>query len=169
MAEAAYNIRLATLEDAEKLRQSVRCTLSSPEGKGQRKQYREGVERREILVLEHYDAKERTRKLEGFLEWHTRLDGTVTIRDAGCTGEEVRPGIIKRLVRELLHLYSPPLVRAKTRADQALWTSIFQELPGFRPEGREYTRTYWFILWSWEGDVVRERRPRPGGERRGRR
>lgn len=169
MDESPYNIRLATAADVETLRRSIRFTLSSPEGKGQRKQYRDGVERSEILVLEHVDPKDRRTTIDGFLEWHTRIDGTVTIRDAGTTGDEVRPGIIKRLVREMLRLYNPPLVRVKTRRDQQVWTDIFRELPGFVPEGVEYARPYWRIIWRWSGDQVREQpRGRELGRPRGR-
>ncbi|MBI2322453.1 MAG: hypothetical protein HYU88_10335 [Chloroflexi bacterium] len=160
MDESPYNIRLATPADADTLRRSIRFTLSSPEGKGQRKQYRDGVERSEVLVLEHSEPKDRRRTIDGFLEWHTRIDGTVTIRDAGTIGDEVKPGVIKRLVREMLRIYQPPLVRAKTRRDQEVWTNIFRELPGFEPEGVEYARPYWRILWAWSAERAREQVPR---------
>lgn len=165
MEESPYNIRLATPEDVEVLRRSIRFTLSSPEGKGQRKQYRDGIERREVLVLERSEPKDRHKVIDGFLEWHTRIDGTVTIRDAGTTGDEIKPGVIKRLVREMLRLYQPPLVRVKTRRDQGVWTNIFRELPGFALEGVEYARPHWRILWAWSPDRAREPRERaPRGE-----
>lgn len=164
MEESPYNIRLATLADAETLRRTIRFTLSSPEGKGQRKQYRDAIERGEVLVLEHVDPKDRRGSglIDGFLEWHTRIDATVTIRDAGTTGDELRANIVKRLVREMLRLYQPPLVRVKTRQDQQVWTNIFSELPGFELEAREYARPYWRILWAWSPDRARERMPRRG-------
>lgn len=165
MDESPYNLRLATLDDADTLRRTIHFTLTSPEGKGQRKQYRDAVERREVLVLEHVDPKDRRpTTIDGFVEWHTRIDGTVTIRDAGTVGDEMRAGVIKRLVREMLRIYQPSLVRVKTRQDQEAWTNVFRELPGFEFEGREYTRPHWYLLWAWSGDHMRERSlRRPGG------
>ncbi|MCL4459208.1 MAG: hypothetical protein M1136_10285 [Chloroflexi bacterium] len=168
MEEATYRIRLATLEDIEDIKKEIHCTLASPEGKVLRKHYEGAVLRREMLVLERYDPKERGCKVNGFLEWRTRVDGTVAIKDAGSVGDEPHPVIIKRLVRELLHLFWPPAVTVKIRSDLTAWNNIFQELPGFHLEGSEYSRPYWKNIWTRSGEVEErfiERRPR-GQQRR---
>ncbi|MBI3967344.1 MAG: hypothetical protein HY329_17055 [Chloroflexi bacterium] len=173
MDQSPYNIRLATLEDVDELKANVRYTLASPEGKTPRKQFKDAVERREILVLEVLDPKDRTHKLAGFLEWHTRIDGTVTLKDAGSTGGGVQPTIIKRLIREMLNTYGPSVMRVKVRSDLEVWNSIFRELPGFEYEGREYTRPHFRSLYEYSGDRAaatppRRFPPRPGvpGRRR---
>ena len=161
MELATYNIRQATEKDIDEIRRSIRRTLANPEGKGVRKGIRDAVTRRELLVLERFDPKERVNRLEAFIEWRTRVDGTITIRDVGTSGDEVNEGMAKRLVRELLRLTSPPEARVKLRADLAEWDSIFQDLPGFSLEGREYSRPHWRNIWLWTPEAERrERAPR---------
>ena len=170
MDQSPYNIRLATLDDVDELKANVRYTLASPEGKTPRKQFRDAVERREILVLELFDAKERSHRLAGFLEWHTRIDNSVTIKDAGSTGDTVHPTVIKRLIRELLNTYAPTLVRVKVRSDLDVWNGIFRELPGFEFQGKEYTRPHYRSIYEWSGDVSPSRQfqrlPNAPGRRR---
>ncbi len=153
METATQRIRLATLEDCPKISRAVTSTLAKPEGKGRRSCHSDGVMRDEVLIFERYDRKEQDWKVLGFLEWHMRLDSTVTIRDAGTVGEVPDPAVIKGLVRELIMTQAPTSLRVKVRADQAAWNQIFSELPGFFVEGKEYVRPYWRNIW------VRERRP----------
>ncbi len=166
MELAAYNIKMATTKDIDKIKSSIRQTMSSPEGKGVRKGLSDAVARRELLVLEHYDSKERVNKVEAFIEWHTRVDGTITIRDIGTSGEEPQEGMAKRLLRELLRIASPAEARTKLRADQAQWNAIFKDIPGFQLEGQEYSRPHWRNLWLWTPEAERRERiprerPRP--------
>lgn len=155
MEEAGVQIRMARLEDVEQIRQSIRYTLANPEGRAQRKRYEDAVQRHEMLVLTRYESRERMPKVLGFVEWHTRVDGTVTIRDAGTVGDVPHVGTLKRLVRELLHLLAPPSATVKIREDQSLWNSVFQETPGFLPEGREYSRPHYRLIWTWTAETER--------------
>jgi hypothetical protein len=170
MELASYNIRQATEKDVEQIKKNIRNTLANPEAKGLRRSLRDAIARHELLVLERYDSRERANVVEAFIEWRTRVDGTITIRDIGTAGEEVNEGMAKRLLRELLRLSSPPEARVKLRADLSQWNSIFQDLPGFFLEGQEYSRPHWRNIWLWTPEAEkrartpRERmRPRRGG------
>ena len=149
MVESPYRIRPGNLADSDQIRRTVKFTLANPEGRAVRKSYRDAVQRNELLVLERHDSREHTWQVSAFVEWHTRIDGSMTIRDAGSAGEAPQTGIIKRLIRELLRLQSPTSASVKVRADQPLWNAIFEELPGFRPEGKEFSRPYWRNIWTW--------------------
>jgi len=167
MEEAGVQIRLARPEDVEQIRHTIRITLANPEGRAQRKRYEDAVQRQEMLVLTRYESRERMPRVFGFIEWHTRVDGAVTIRDAGTVGDTPHVGTLKRLVREMLRMLAPPSATVKVRADQPLWNSIFEETPGFRPEGKEYSRPYWRQIWTWTAEAERAvtRPARPAGAR----
>lgn len=169
MDQSPYNIRLATPHDIDELKAHVRYTLASPEGKTPRKQFKDAIERRELLVLELFDPKERSHKLGGFLEWHMRIDNSATIKDAGTVGDTVQPAMIKRLVREMLNTYRPTLVRVKVRSDLEIWNNIFLELPGFEFQGREYTRPHYRSIFEWSGDRAPTRQFRRAPDLPGRR
>lgn len=149
MMESPYRIRPADLADSDQIRRTMKFTLANPEGRAVRKSYGDAAQRNEVLVLERYDNKERVWHVSAFVEWHTRIDGSMTIRDAGSAGEAPQTGIIKRLIREMLRLQAPTGATVKLRADQPLWNGIFEELPGFRPEGKEFSRPYWRNIWTW--------------------
>jgi hypothetical protein len=157
MVEAPYRIRTATQADSDQIRKTIKVTLANPEGRAVRKSYRDAAQRGELLVLERYDSRERTWQVAAFVEWHTRIDGSMTIRDAGSVGEEPQTGIIKRLMREMLRLQAPSAATVKVRADQALWNGVFEELPGFQLEGKEYTRPHWRNIWTWTRQAERAR------------
>ncbi len=168
MEEAGYQLRLAVPSDVEKIRRQIRFTLANPEGKVQRKQYGDAVSRHEVLVVAHRDPREGAEEIDGFLEWHMKVDGAITIRDAGTIGEEPHLGILRRLLRELLHMFEPPSASVKVRADLTLWNEVFQQVPGFVLVGREYSRPYWRNIWEWTREneraalrpsSVRRRRP----------
>ena len=149
MEEAGYQLRLAVPSDVDRIRQGIRFSLANPEGKAQRKQYADAVLRLEVLVVAHHDAREQTDTVEGFLEWHTKVDGAITIRDAGTTGDEPHQGTLRQLIRELLHMFDPPSASVKVRSDLPTWNELFQLVPGFLPVGREYSRPYWRNIWEW--------------------
>lgn len=170
MEQAGYQLRLAVPSDVEKIRRDIRITLANPEGKPQRKRYEDAVQRHEILVLAHYDPREHADEITGFLEWHTKVDGSITIRDAGTIGDEPHLGTLRRLIRELLDMFDPPSASVKVRADQTVWNAVFQQIPGFVPVGREYSRPYWRNIWEWtrenEREALRSAGGRPAGSRR---
>jgi len=168
MEEAGYQLRLAVPSDVEKIRRDVRFTLANPEGKPQRKQYGEAVQRQEVLVVAHHDPREQADELAGFLEWHSKVDGAITIRDAGTSGEEPHLGTLRRMIRELLQMFEPPAASVKVRGDLTAWNEVFHQIPGFEPVGREYSRPYWRNIWEWtrenertasRASGIRRRRP----------
>jgi len=167
MEAAGYQLRLATPSDTERIRRDIHFTLANPEGKVQRKRYLDAIQRQEILVVARYDAREQGDEIAGFLEWHGKVDGTITIRDAGTIGTEPQLGTLRRLIRELLHMYDPSSASVKVRADLQVWNDVFQQVPGFVLSGREYSRPYWRNIWEWTRETERTAtRPLDGGRRR---
>jgi len=152
--EPSYRLRLATAEDTEHIG-TIGNSLARAKGKAPRKSYLDAARRGELLVLEHFEKQEQTWQLSGILEWYTRVDGSASIKDAGTAGDEPNPGMVKRMVRELISLQSPTILRVKTKKDQEVWTTIFQELPGFELEGKEYSRGEWIALYAWTPDQQR--------------
>ena len=158
MQEAGIYIRSATPEDAKQIRENIRRTLASPDGRGARKRYEDAIARHELLVVERYEPRERTMKVVGFLEWHTKVDGSATIRDAGTVGDEPQPLVMKRLIREFLRLVAPTSLQVKVREDLRAWNEIFDDIPGFHLEGREFSRPYWKNIWTWSREAEGEER-----------
>ena len=100
MTETAYHLRIAAPEDIAQIKKNLRRTMSNPEGRAQRKRYNDAIDRREMLVFVHSDPAQEEEVIEAFLEWHMKVDGTATIRDAGhgrwrATGRP-RPAIDQR-------------------------------------------------------------------------
>ena len=155
MEAAGVQFRLAVPEDAEQIRQAAHFTLANPEGRSVRKRYEDAVARSEVLVLTRYESREKANRVQGFIEWHTRVDGPVTIRDMGSVGDAPSSGILKRLLRELIRMLQPPSASAKVRADQESFIAIFRETPGFYLEGQEYTRPHWRQIWTWTPETER--------------
>jgi hypothetical protein len=145
---APYNLRLASAADIDRIRAAVRRTLNNPEGKSGRKTYADAVDRGELLVLTRRE-RDGSESVDAFIEWHSRVDGPVTIRDAGSTGDEPNAGHVKRLVRELLRMARPPSATVKVDADLAVWNEVFSETPGFVREGQEYSRPKYKNIWTW--------------------
>ncbi|HEY8478147.1 MAG TPA: hypothetical protein VIN09_14900, partial [Chloroflexota bacterium] len=86
MEELGYRIRPATPEDNAVLRQQIRFTMAHPDGRGRRDSYVGAAQRNELLLLERYNPREKQWEIAGFVEWHMRVDDTLTIRDAGTVG-----------------------------------------------------------------------------------
>ena len=144
MDATLYDIRLARPDDIDSLRASVRKTLNNPEGKStSRKTFADAIGRGELLVLAGRDA------IHGFVEWHSRVDGGITIRDAGWAGDEPGQTNVGRLVRELLGMARPTVASVKLESDNEAWEKIFKDTYGFRLEGREYSQRKWRHIWSW--------------------
>ncbi len=167
MAETGYHLRLAAPDDIAQIRKNLRRTMSNPEGRAQRKRYNDAIDRREMLVFVHSDPAEGEEVIEAFLEWHMKVDGTATIRDAGTTGEQLQVGHVRRLIREMLRTYNPSVASVKLRSDLEDWNGVFEGLPGFILEGREYSRPHWRTIWEWTEAAERSAtRLRMGGRRR---
>jgi hypothetical protein len=166
MEEAGYQLRLAVPSDVDKIRRDIRYTLANPEGKLQRKRYEDAVQRHEILVVAHSEPREQKDEITGFLEWHSKVDGAITIRDAGTMGTEPHLGTLRRLLRELLQMFEPPVASVKVRADLPAWNEVFQQVPGFLLNGKEYSRPYWRNIWEWTRENERLAQRLTGGRRR---
>ena len=50
---------------------------------------------------------------------------------------------------ELLRMTAPPSASVKVEAEKEVWNQVFAETAGFRPDGREYSRSKWWNLWTW--------------------
>jgi hypothetical protein len=166
MEGLAYRIRTAEPADVDAIRANIKLTMAHPEGKGRREGLRAAVERGELLVLERYDPREKSWRIAGFVEFHFRVDDTLTIRDAGSEGETPHSGIIKQLLQELLRSLNPASATAKMRSDLAAWNEIFQGIPGFYRESSEYRRPHWYNVWIWSRELARQQAGRAGRARR---
>ena len=147
--DSNYQLRLATEADCDRIYASIGNSLARPKGKTPRKSYIDAARRNELLMLERFDSREQEWHLEGMLEWYTRVDGTVTIKDAGTYGPEPDSAVIKRLIRELIQVQSPTEIHVKTKDEQKGWIRIFSESAGFALVGKEYSRPNWVYVWSW--------------------
>ena len=148
-SDSTYELRLATEADCDAIYASIGNSLARPKGKTPRKSYIDAARRGELLMLERWDPKANDWHLAGMLEWYTRVNGVVTVKDAGTFGDVPDAAVVKRLVRELIALQSPSEVRANTKDEQKEWMRIFAEVPGFVLEGKEYSRPNWVYIWSW--------------------
>lgn len=163
MEELAYRMRAAEPEDEARLKQAIGSTMAHPDGKGKRESYRPAAERGELLVLEQYDRRDRAWKIVGFVEYHVRVDDTLTIKDAGSIGQTPHAGVIKHLIAELLRSAKPRGATTKVRSDASEWIELFDAIPGFYLEGKEYRRPHYFLIWRWSPELAaREARPRRG-------
>ncbi|TAK20099.1 MAG: hypothetical protein EPO26_18535 [Chloroflexota bacterium] len=158
---APYDIRLARTSDLDSLRISVKRTLQNPDGKPARKKFGDAVDRGELLVVARR-GREGGEEIDAFIEWHSRVDGVVTIRDTGSAGDEPNASHVKRLVRELLRMSSPPSATVKVDADLPVWNQVFAETQGFRLEGKEYSRPKYRNIWTWTSAAEAEDRIRAG-------
>ncbi len=164
--ELAFRIRAAEPDDLAALRGAVNVSLAHPEGRSRTASLRTAQQRNELLLLERYDAREKTWVLGGFIEWHMRVDDTLTLRDVGSVGETPHAGIIKHLIDELLRSLSPISATAVVRRDADVWSEILASIPGFFVDGPpEYRRPHYYNIWKWSPELARE--ARRGGRRGG--
>lgn len=147
MDQAPFSLRIATGDDLAGLR-AIKRTLNNPEGKAGRKRYDDAVGRGELLVIARRE-RAKGEVVDAFIEWHSRVDGPVTIRDAGTVGDEPNVGHLKRLVRELLRMARPDSATVKVDADLEPWNEVFSETAGFLNEGQEYSRPKYKNIWTW--------------------
>lgn len=153
--ELAYRFRLATEEDSAQLTRTFRFTMAHPDGKGRRQSYKAPAARGELLLFERLEPHTKEWDIQAFLEWHMRVDETLTLKDAGATGDPPHPGMVKQLINEVLRSLNPVAVTAKVRADVPAWNEILPSLTGFTLDGAEYRRPYWMNVWRWTRQAAR--------------
>jgi hypothetical protein len=166
MQELGLRIRVATGADAPGLRTGIATTLAHPDPQGQRASYKGAAERGELMLLERYNARERAWKPEGFVEYHLRVDDTLTIRDVGSSADPPNAAAVKYLLRELFQSIRSPSASLKVREDAAAWREILESTPGFEVEGREYRRPHYYLIYRWSRATAQQARTAPGGRRR---
>jgi hypothetical protein len=167
MQESGYRIRAAEPSDVPQLRESIVRTLAHPTGDGKRTSYKGAAERGELMLLERYNPREKTWRIEGFVEYHLRVDDTLTIRDVGSSSDPPNPAAVKFLLLDLLRTVQPVSATVKVRQDAAAWNEILQNTPGWSQEGREYRRPHYIIIWRWSREAAeRALRGAPRGRRR---
>ena len=167
MPESPYGIRAAEPADAATLRQSIVRTLAHPEGDGRRTSYTGAADRGELMLLERYTGRGQPGRIEGFIEYHLRLDDTLTIRDIGSSSDPPDPAAVKFLLLELLRTLRPLEATLKVREDAETWIDILRDTPGFSEEGREYRRPHYVSIWRWSREAAeRALRALPRGRRR---
>lgn len=167
-ARLAYRVRPARLEDEARLRAAIGATLVKPERGGRRESYRGAATRGDLLVLERYDRQARAWDIAGFVEYHLRVDETLSIRDMGTAGEEPQVGVVRYLLDQVLGSFTPAAAQVKVRRDAREWQEIFGATPGFYVEGEEYRRPHYWTIWRWDQEHVRQARrmgERPGQAR----
>ena len=89
------------------VRNAIKASLAQPEGRGRGTSLRTALQRNELLLLERYDTREKDWVIGGYVEWHMRVDDTLTLRDVGTVGEIPHAGVAKHLIGELMHQLSP--------------------------------------------------------------
>lgn len=169
MEELAYRIRSAEPDDLKSL-SAIKVSLAHPEGRTRGGGLRTALQRNELLLLERYDPREKDWIVGGFVEWHMRVDDTMTLRDVGSTGETPHAGIVKHLIGELLRSLSPNAATCVVRRDIEIWNEILASIPGFDIDGPpEYRRPHYYNIWKWSPELARaiERQSRRGGPPRG--
>ncbi len=155
MEELAFRIRPAEPDDLATL-SVVKVSLAHPEGRSRTGSLRTAQQRDELLVLERYDPREKAWVSAGYVEWHMRVDDSLTLRDVGSEGDTPHAGIVKHLIGELLRSLSPAAATSVVRRDAEVWNEILRSIPGFYPEGSEYRRPHWYAIWKWSPELARE-------------
>lgn len=167
MQELGLRIRAADPGDATVLRTEIASTLAHPDEQGRRSSYKGAAERGELMLLERYSPRDRAWRVEGFVEYHLRVDDTLTIRDIGSATNPPSPAAVKFLLRELFQAVSSPAATLKVREDARAWLEMLEGTPGFAAEGREYRRPHYYLIWTWSRAVaVQQSRSGPRGRRR---
>jgi hypothetical protein len=172
MDELAYRIRAAEPDDLAAIRGAISASLAHPEGRGRGTSLRTAQQRNELLLLERYDAREKTWVVGGFVEYHLRVDDTLTLRDLGTLGEAPHAGVAKHLLGELFHQLQPASATCVVRRDAEAWNEILASVPGFFVDGPpEYRRPHYYNIWKWSPELARQaqrgRRQRGGPPRSG--
>ena len=167
MEELAFRFRQAEADDSRRLRALPRRTMGRPDSPSRSESFKSAIDRGELLLLERYDRREQSWTIAGYLDYHLRVDDSLTIRDIGTVGDSVHTGIVRQLLNELLASAAPLTASVKLRRDAEEWNEIFATTPGFEFAGHEFRRPHWFSVWDWTRERARRQSGRPGrGERR---
>lgn len=148
--DLGYRMRTAEPADEPALRAAIGSALAHPDGIGSRGSYRGAASRGDILLLEHFDRQQREWQVAGFVDYHQRVDDSVTIRDIGNSGDRPLPGVVHQLLDEVFRSLKPTSAQVKIRRDASLWIELFSAFPGFSREGEEYRRPHYWTIWRWE-------------------
>src|SRR5947207_10504916 len=168
MRESPYGIRAAEPADAAALRESIVTTMAHPEARSRRASYKGAAERGELMLLERYTGRGRAAHVDGFVEYHLKVDDTLTIRDIGSASNPPDAAAVKYLLLELLRTLRPHTATLKVQEDAQPWIEILESTPGFVQEGREYRRPHYIGIWRWSREVGdRALRASPLARRRG--
>ncbi|MBI2756431.1 MAG: hypothetical protein HYX52_06960 [Chloroflexi bacterium] len=165
--QLAYRLRTATSDDDAALRAAIGVTLAHPGADARRASYRGAAGTGDLLVLERYDRQERVWHVGGFLEFRLRVDDTLSIRDAGTTGDTPNVGVLRYMLDELFSSTKPAAAQVKIRRDAIPWQDVFRNVAGFYLEGEEYRRPHYWTIWRWDPARARAERaaaaapPRP--------
>lgn len=173
MDELAYRIRAAEPSDLAAVRSIITVSLAHPEGRGRGTSLRTAVQRNELLLLDWYDAREKAWVIGGYVEFHLRVDDTLTLRDVGTVGDVPHAGIAKHLIGELMRQLRPVSATSVVRRDAEAWNEILASIPGFTVDGPpEYRRPHYYNIWKWSPELAqqaqrgsRQRGPTPPGGR----
>ena len=166
MDELAYRIRSAEPDDLAAIRGSIEASLAHPEGRGRGTSLRTALQRNELLLLERYDAREKVWAIGGFVEFHLRVDDTLTLRDLGTIGDAPHAGVAKHLIGELFSQLHPLSATCVVRRDAESWNAILESIPGFSVDGpAEYRRPHYYNIWKWSPELARQ--AQRGGRQRG--
>jgi hypothetical protein len=166
MDELAFRIRAAEPDDLPAVRGAIKASLAQPEGRGRGTSLRTALQRNELLLLERYDTREKDWVIGGYVEWHMRVDDTLTLRDVGTVGETPHAGVAKHLIGELFNQLSPVSGTCVVRRDVDAWNDILASIPGFFVDGPpEYRRPHYYNIWKWSPELARQ--AQRGGRRGG--
>jgi hypothetical protein len=166
MDELAYRIRAAEPDDLAAIRSTIKVSLAHPEGRGRGTSLRTALQRGELLLLERYDTREKDWAVGGFVEFHMRVDDTLTLRDLGTIGDTPHAGVAKHLIGELFNQLGPQSATCVVRRDAEAWNEILASIPGFEVDGPpEYRRPHYYNIWKWSPELARQ--AQRGGRHRG--
>lgn len=155
--ELAYRIRAAEPDDLATVRGAISVSLTHPEGRGRGTSLRTAQQRNELLLLERYDTREKDWVLGGYVEYHLRVDDTLTLRDLGTPGETPHAGVAKHLIGELFKQLGPVSATCVVRRDAEVWNELLGSIPGFFVEGPpEYRRPHYYNIWKWSPELARQ-------------
>ena len=108
---------------------AIKASLAHPEGRGRGTSLRTALQRNELLLLERYDTREKDWVIGGFVEFHMRVDDTLTLRDLGTIGEAPHAGVAKHLIGELFNQLGPASATCVVRRDAEAWNEILASDP----------------------------------------
>ena len=123
------------------------------------------LQRNELLLLERYDAREKDWVIGGFVEFHMRVDDTLTLRDLGTIGDTPHAGRGEAPDRGAVLAAAPVSATAVVRRDAEAWNEILASIPASVDGPPEYRRPHYYNIWKWSPELARQ--AQRGGRHRG--